>query len=182
MRKVIVSEFISLDGVIENPEWTFQFGSDEQQQYKYEELKESDALLLGRVTYEGFAANWPNMIEQTGEYGQWMNNYPKYVISNTLDKAEWNNSSVVKGDIAKELKELKEQPGKDILVFGSGALIQTLAQLDLVDEYRLMTFPIVLGKGQRLFGEGFKNQVLKLIDTKTFETGVQVLTYQVNRD
>ncbi|WP_152397819.1 dihydrofolate reductase family protein [Paenibacillus cellulositrophicus] len=182
MRKVVVSEFVSLDGVIENPAWTFQFGSDEQQKFKYEELKSSDTLLLGRVTYDGFAAAWPNMIEQTGEYGEWMNGYPKYVVTTTLDKAEWNNSTVIKGDFAEEIRKLKQQPGKDILVFGSGALIQTLAQLDLIDEYRLMVFPIVLGSGQRLFDKGFDNKVLKLVDTQTFGSGVAVLTYQANRD
>ncbi|MBB6670362.1 dihydrofolate reductase family protein [Cohnella nanjingensis] len=178
MRKVIVSEFVSLDGVMEEPGWTFQFGGEEQDKFKFEELKASDALLLGRVTYEGFAAAWPNMIEQTGEYGEWMNGYPKHVVSTTLDRAEWTNSSVIKGDIAEEITKLKEQPGKDILVFGSCALVQTLHNLGLIDEYRLMVYPIVVGSGKRLFQDGLNQTVLKLTETKTFQTGVVVLTYQ----
>jgi dihydrofolate reductase len=178
MRKVVLSQFVSLDGVDENPQWTFQFFSEEQQKFKYEELKASDSLLLGRVTYEGFAASWPNMIEQTGEYGQWMNDYPKHVVSTTLDRAEWNNTSIIKGDLAEEISSLKEQPGKDILIFGSGSLARTLMKLGLIDEYRLMVFPIVLGSGKRLFEEGIDTAVLKLADTKTFNSGVVVLTYQ----
>jgi dihydrofolate reductase len=178
MRKVIVSEFVSLDGVIGDPMWTFQFHCEEQDKFKFEELKASDALLLGRVTYEGFAAAWPNMIEDNGDYGVWMNDYPKYVVSTTLDKAEWKNSNLIKKNIAEEITNLKQQPGKDILVFGSGNLVQTLKQLDLIDEYRLMVFPIVLGSGKRLFEEGTDEKVLKLTDTKTLSSGTIVLTYQ----
>jgi dihydrofolate reductase len=177
MRKVVVSEFVSLDGVMEDPQWTFQFGSEEQDKFKFNEMKASDALLLGRVTYEGFAAAWPNMIEDTGEYGVWMNDYPKYVVSTTLDKVEWKNSNLIKKNIAEEITNLKQQPGKDILVFGSCDLIQTLIQLDLIDEYRLMVFPIVLGSGKRLFGDGIDKKVLRLAETKTFSSGVVVLTY-----
>ncbi|WP_282937530.1 dihydrofolate reductase family protein [Paenibacillus sp. RC67] len=180
MRKVVISEFISLDGVMEAPQWTFQFGSEEQQKFKFDELQASDALLLGRATYNEFAAVWPNMIEQTGEYGQMMNGYPKYVVSSTLDKLEWNNSSLIKGNIAEEISKLKQQPGKDILVFGSRGLVQTLMQLDLIDELRLMVFPVVLGSGQRLFGEGMDKKVFKWVETKSFSSGVMVLTYQKN--
>ncbi|MBA2714222.1 MAG: dihydrofolate reductase family protein, partial [Rubrobacteraceae bacterium] len=127
MRRVVVSEFVSLDGIVEDPRWTFQFGSDDRDQFKFEELAASDALLLGRVTYEGFAAAWPQMEEQTGEYGAWMNGYPKYVVSTTLQEPlEWNNSTLVEGDVAEEVSRLKDQPGKDILVFGSGDLVNTL--------------------------------------------------------
>lgn len=178
MRKVVVSEFVSLDGVMEEPRWTFQFNSEEQEKFKYDELKASDALLLGRVTYDGFAAAWPNMIEQAGEYGQWMNEYPKYVVSSTLDQVEWNNSSLIQGDLVEEIDNLKKQPGKDILVFGSCSLVRTLMKLGLIDEYRLMVFPVVLGSGKRLFEDGIDNTVLKLVDTKTFDSGVVVLTYQ----
>lgn len=179
MRKVVVSEFVSLDGVMADPHlWTFQFGSEAQQLFKFDELKASDALLLGRVTYDGFAAAWPNMIEQTGEYGRMMNDYPKHVVSTTLDKVEWNNSSLIKGDLAEEIAKLKQQPGRDIVVFGSCGLVQSLTKLDLVDEYRLMVFPIVLGSGKRLFEEGLEQKTLKLTDTKTFDSGVVVLTYQ----
>ncbi|WP_062231889.1 dihydrofolate reductase family protein [Fictibacillus sp. FJAT-27399] len=177
MRKVVVSVFVSLDGVMENPQWTVQFRSEETKQFKLDELKASGALLLGRETYVNFAAAWPNLIEQEGEYGRMMNDYPKHVISTTLEKMEWNNSSLVKGDITEEISKLKQQPGKDILVFGSCTLVQTLMKLDLIDEYRLMVFPVVLGNGKRLFGEGIDKKVLKLADIKTFGSGVVVLTY-----
>ena len=178
MRKLIVSEFVSLDGVVESPAWTFQFESADRDQYKFDELSAADALLLGRVTYEGFAAAWPQMEEQTGEYGAWMNGYPKHVVSTTLEEPlEWNNSKLVKGDLAEEISRLKDQPGKDIRVFGSGDLVNTLMQHDLVDEYRLMVFPIVLGSGKRLFGEGGDMKPLKLMETRTLGSGVVVLSY-----
>ncbi|GGH21216.1 dihydrofolate reductase family protein [Paenibacillus segetis] len=178
MRKIVVSEFVTLDGVMEDPSWTFQFACEGQEKFKYEELKSSDALLLGRVTYEGFAAAWPNMLEQTGEYGQWMNDYPKHVVSTTLDQVEWKNSSLIQGNLEDEISNLKKQPGKDILVFGSCTLVQSLMKLNLIDEYRLMVFPIVVGNGRRLFDAGLDTTVLKLVDTKTLESGVVVLTYQ----
>ena len=178
MRRVIVSEFVSVDGVIEDPSWTFQFSSEEQEQFKFDELSASDALLLGRVTYEGFAAAWPQMTEQTGEYGAMMNGYPKYVVSTTLEQAEWNNSTIIKENVSEEISRLKQQSGKDILVFGSGDLLNTLLEHDLVDEYRLMIFPVVVGSGKRLFGEGVDTTALKLLDTRTFGSGVVLLTYQ----
>jgi dihydrofolate reductase len=178
MRKLVVSEFISLDGVMENPAWTFQYHCPEQDQFKFNELKESDALLLGRVTYEGFAASWPNMIEQTGEYGVWMNTYNKYVVSSTLDQVDWTNSSLIKGDLTEEITKLKEQPGKDILVFGSCSLAQTLMKLGLVDEYRLLVYPIVLGSGKRLFDEGIDKTELKLTEVRPLPAGSVVMTYQ----
>jgi len=178
VRRVIVSEFVSVDGVIEDPSWTFQFSSEEQEQFKFDELSASDALLLGRVTYEGFAAAWPQMTEQTGEYGAMMNGYPKYVVSTTLEQAEWNNSTIIKENVSEEISRLKQQSGKDILVFGSGDLLNTLLEHDLVDEYRLMIFPVVVGSGKRLFGEGVDTTALKLLDTRTFGSGVVLLTYQ----
>lgn len=179
MRKVIVSMFVTLDGVMEAPDkWSFQFMSEEQEKFKFGELAGSDALLLGRVTYEGFAAAWPHMTEQAGEYADMMNNYPKYVISTTLEEAEWNNSQLIKRNLTEEVNKLKQQPGKDILVFGSGDLVHTLMQHDLIDEYRLMVFPVVVGSGKRLFRDGSDRKVLKLVDTKTFSSGVVVLTYQ----
>jgi dihydrofolate reductase len=146
MRKVIASEFVSLDGVIENPVWTFRFTGEEQQRFKYDELSAADALLLGRVTYEGFAGAWPHMTEQAGEYADMMNGYPKYVVSTTLEEPlGWNNSTLIKGDVAEEVSELKRQPGGDILVFGSGSLVNELMRLGFIDEYRLMVFPVVVG-------------------------------------
>lgn len=178
MRRVVVSEFISLDGVVEDPRWTFGFSSDDRDQFKFDELAASDALLLGRVTYEGFAAAWPQMEEQTGEYGSWMNGYPKHVVSTTLEAPlEWNNSTLVEGDVADEVSRLKDQPGKDILIFGSGDLVNTLMQHDLIDEYRLMVFPVVVGSGKRLFDEGSGTKSLKLVGTRAFDSGAVVLTY-----
>ena len=179
MRRVIVSEFVSLDGVMEEPGWTFRFSSDDRDRYKFDELAAADALLLGRVTYEGFAAAWPGMEEQTGEYGAWMNGYPKHVVSTTLQEPlEWRNSHLIGGNVAEEVSSLKEQDGKDILVFGSGDLVNTLLEHDLIDEYRLMVFPVVVGKGKRLFGDGIDTKNLQLVDTKTFRSGAVVLTYK----
>ena len=186
MRKVVVSEFVSVDGVMENPGWTFQFGSEEQEKYKVAELAASDALLLGRVTYEEFAAAWPNMMDQyegprrtaLGEYADMMNGYPKHVVSRTLQEPlEWN-ASLIEGDIAERVSELKRQPGKDILVFGSADLVSTLMRSDLVDEYRLMVFPIIVGSGKRLFGGGTDTTTLELVGMETFGSGVVVLTYR----
>lgn len=176
MRKVVATEYVTLDGVMEEPgTWSFQFWSEEAAKYKYDELFASDALLLGRVTYRGFAAAWPTMTG-TGEFGERMNSLPKYVASRTLEKAEWN-ASVIKGDVAEEVSRLKQQPGQDILLAGSGELLHTLMQHNLIDEYRLMVHPIVLGQGKRLFKEGH-TATLKLAETKTFSSGVVMLTYQ----
>lgn len=176
MRKVIVSEFVSLDGVMENPAWTFQFLSEERQKFKFDELFACDALLLGRVTYQGFAAAWPKMTG-TGAYGERMNSMPKYVASNTLTEMEWN-ANLIKGDLAEEVAKLKQQPGQDLLVFGSGELVYQLTELNLVDEYRLMVFPVILGGGKRIFKDGNAMKTLKLIDTKIFPSSVVVLSYE----
>lgn len=176
-RKLIVSEFMALDGVMENPQWTFPYGSEEQERFKYEELRNADALLLGRVTYEGFAAASPNMLEQTGEYGQWMNGYPKYVVSNSLSELGWTHSTLLQGDLQAEIAKLKALPGKDILVFGSCTLVQSLIKLGQVDEYRLMVFPLLAGGGKRLFGDSLPKTALKLTETKRFSSGVVVATY-----
>ena len=189
MRRVIVSEFVSLDGVMEAPErWTLQFGSEEQQRYKFDELAAADALLLGRTTYEGFAAAWPGMMDQyegpgraeLGEYADMMNSYPKHVASTTLQgPLEWNNSTLIGANVAEGVSNLKRQDGKDILLFGSGELVNTLMGHDLVDEYRLMIFPVVLGSGKRLFGDGSATtKALRLANTKRFASGVVVLSYE----
>lgn len=189
MRRVIASEFVSLDGVIEDPGgagefdrggWSFRFDrGPEGDKFKFDELAAADALLLGRKTYEGFAAAWPQMEEQTGEYGAWMNGYPKHVASTTLEEPlEWNNSTLIEGDVAEGVSKLKQQDGKDILIFGSGDLVNTLMQHDLIDEYRLMVFPVVVGSGKRLFRAGSDTKTLKLVDTKTCGSGVVVLSYQ----
>ena len=178
MRKVFVTELLTLDGVMEAPDqWSVQFRSDEAGQFKFDELLASDALLLGRVTYEEFAAAWPTM-EGTGEFGERMNGLPKYVVSTTLDEVSWNNSHLIKGNVAEEVAALKQQPGQDISIYGSAGLVRSLMQHGLIDEFRLMIFPIVVGKGKRLFPDGIDSAVLNLVDTKTFGSGVVVLTYE----
>ncbi len=177
MRKVVVSEFVTLDGVMEAPhKWSFPYWTDEIGKFKNDELSSSDALLLGRITYEGFAAAWPNITSE-GEYAEWMNGYPKYVASTTLENPNWNNSTVIKGNVGEEVSKLKEQVGKDILIFGSAALTNSLIQDGLIDEYRLLVYPIVLGSGKALFDDRSKVN-LKLVDTKSYDTGVVILTYQ----
>jgi dihydrofolate reductase len=177
MGNVVVSEFLTLDGVMEEPQWTFQFGSDSDHlQYKSTELFASDALLLGRRTYQGFAAAWPTM-QGTGEYGERMNSLPKFVASTTLREMEWN-ARLLEGDLAGAVAKLKREIARDILVFGSGDLVHTLQQLNLIDEYRLMMFPLVLGRGKRLFRDGGPEQIFSHVETTTFQSGVILLTYR----
>jgi dihydrofolate reductase len=176
MRKVVVSEFLSVDGVMEDPGgaeqfehggWVFQFDrGPEGDKFKLDEIFASDALLLGRVTYEGFAAAWPSRTDEVG-FADKMNSMPKYVVSTTLEEPlEWNNSTVVDGDVAEAVAELKREVDGDILVNGSAQLVQTLMEHDLVDEYRLMVFLIILGAGKRLFGETSDAVALRLMDAK----------------
>jgi dihydrofolate reductase len=186
MRRIVVTEFISLDGVIEDPGgaedfehggWSFQFNDPDGMQYKLDETMEHDALLLGRVTYEGFAAAWPGMTDEVG-FADKMNSMPKYVVSSTLERADWNNSTVLRGDLADEVRALKEQPGGDILVAGSASLVQGLIAHELIDEFRLMMFPIVLGSGKRLFDGVTGAPVLKLADVRQLGSGTLILTYR----
>lgn len=177
MRKIVVSEFITVDGVIQDPHlWTFEFWSDQTAQFKLNELVAADSLLLGRVTYEGFAAAWPSMTDEAG-FADRMNGYPKYVVSKTLTEASWNNSTIINDDVVGVIAALKGQPGNDVLVFGSADLIQTLARHDLVDEYRLMVYPLLRGEGQRLFSETLDAKKLQLAGTEQLGNGVIVLTY-----
>ena len=183
MGKLVVTEFITLDGVIEDPGggeafdrggWTFQFDRGEGDKFKFDELAASDAQLLGRVTYEGFAAAWPTM-EGTGEFGEKMNAMPKFVVSTTLKDPEWNNTTVLSGDLADEVGKLKQQFEGDILVAGSAQLVQSLLAGGLIDELRLRVFPVVLGAGKRLFAGGADATALKLVETR--QTGaVAILT------
>jgi len=186
MRRVVVTEYVTLDGVMEDPGggdgtahggWSFQFWSEEAGKFKFDELFASDALLLGRVTYEGFAKAWPSRTDEAG-FADRMNSLPKFVVSKTLEKVEWNNSKLIKGNIAEEVYKLKQQPGQDILVCGSGQLVHTLMQHDLIDEYRIMVHPVVLGSGKRLIKDGSEMKVLRLVDTKIFGSGIVVLYYQ----
>jgi len=179
MRKLVVSEYVTLDGVMEDPGgggWSFPFWNEEAAKFKYDELFTSDALLLGRVTYQGFAAAWPTMTG-TGEFGERMNSIPKYVVSTTLSEVTWHNSTLIQENVAEEIAKLKQQEGKDILVGGSADLVHTLMQHDLIDEYKLMVHPIIVGSGKRLFQQGSEKKVLKLVETKTFSSGIVILSY-----
>jgi dihydrofolate reductase len=187
MGKIVVTEFVSLDGVMEDPGgaegfkhggWTFEFDQgDEGNQFKLNETLEAEALLLGRLTYEGFAAAWPSMEDPVG-FADKMNSMPKYVVSSTLENPEWNNSTVLKGDLAEEVGTLKQEIDGVILVGGSAQLAQSLIELDLVDEVRLMVFPVVLGSGKRLFGEASDKRTLRLADSKTVGDGIVILTLE----
>jgi dihydrofolate reductase len=178
MRRVVWSEYISLDGVVDEPgEWSIPYFSDDLAKYKYDELFASDALLLGRITYEGFAAAWPTMEEIEGEFAVRMNTLPKYVASTTLEAAEWNNSTVIRENVPGEVSKLKQQAGNDILIGGSGALAMTLMEHDLIDEIRMLVHPIAVGAGKRLFEGANAPVALKLVDTQSFDSGVVALTY-----
>jgi dihydrofolate reductase len=182
--KLVVTEFITLDGVIEEPRWTFEFDRGEDgEKFKGDELTAADAQLLGRVTYQGFAKAWPAMAD-AGWFGERMNSMPKYVVSTTLtdDEADWNNSTVIRDDVAGQVKRLKTELAGDILVAGSAQLVQFLAGNDLVDEYRLMLYPIVLGSGKRLFDDGIARRKLRLVDHKTVGPDrILILTYEPAR-
>lgn len=177
MRRVIVSTYVTLDGVIESPEkWSLKFWNDEHAKYANDQLFASDALLLGRVVYQGFADAWPS---RTNEFADRINGLPKYVVSTTLEEPlEWNNSSLIKENVAEEVLRLKRQPGQDILMYGSADLMHTLMQHDLIDEYRIWVHPVVLGSGKRLFRDDGDRTVLRLVDTTTFSSGVAILSYQ----
>src|SRR5215467_3515891 len=170
MRNIIVTEYLTLNGVFEEPgEWSFEYFNEEAMLYKREELFSSDVQLLGRVTYEGFAKAWPAMPD-TGDFGERMNSMPKYVVSTTLTRADWQNSTIINKNVVEEIQHLKEQPGQNILVAGSGKLVHTLMQHQLVDEYRFMVHPVVLGRGKHLFTEGTGQVKLHLVETRAFKT------------
>jgi len=191
MGKIVVTEFVSLGGVMEDRGgaeafkhggWTFEFDSgDEGNQFKLDETLEADALLLGRVTYEGFAAAWPSMEDPVG-FADKMNSMPKYVVSSTLESPAWNNSTVLEGDVGEAVGKLKQEIDGVILVGGSAQLAQSLIELDLVDELRLMVFPVVLGSGKRLFREASDKRTLRLADSKTVGDGIVILTLERDRD
>jgi len=184
MRDLIISEFITLDGVIEAPGgeathphtgWTIDFFTDEQLQYKLDEVLEAEALLLGRVTYEGFAEAWP---PREGPFADKMNAMPKHVASTTLTELGWNNSTLVEGDASAAVAALKRGDGGPILVAGSGTLAHTLIEHDLVDEFRLMVFPVILGSGTRLFPQSSDKRTLQLVHTQQFPTGAVAQHYR----
>ena len=186
MGKLVVTEFVSLDGVFEDPGgaedfehggWTFEYDrGDDGNKFKVDELMEAEVQLLGRVTYEGFAEAWPS---REGEFADKLNNDPKYVVSSTLNDPEWQNTTVISGDVAGEIAKLKERTNGVILVAGSGTLVRTLLEADLVDELRLMVFPTVLGRGRRLFPAGIDRLKLRLAEARTVGSdGVQVQIYR----
>ncbi len=184
MGRIVVTEFVSLDGVIEAPGggedfrhagWTFEVDRGEQgDKFKLDETLDTEALLLGRVTYEGFAAAWPSM---QNEFADKFNSMPKYVVSSTLQAPEWNNSTVLTGDVAEEVSKLRAESAGDIVVHGSAQLVQTLVEHGLVDELRLMVFPVVLGSGKRLFGDTSDKMRLRLRDSELVGDGIVILIY-----
>jgi dihydrofolate reductase len=179
VRKVVAVELVSVDGVIEAPEeWAFSYSNEEMEEANASGMAASDALLLGRVTYEALAAFWPHQPGGTPMV-DYINSVPKFVVSETLEEPlEWNNSTLIEGNVAEEITQLKRQPGKDITILGSGVLVRSLLRNGLLDELKLMVHPIVLGGGKRLFEEGGDQKALELVDSKTFGTGVLYLTYR----
>jgi dihydrofolate reductase len=185
MGRIVVTEFASVDGVVEDPGgaedfkhggWSFEFSRGEEgDKFKLDEAFESEALLLGRVTYEGFADAWPS---REGEFADKFNGMPKYVVSSTLRDPEWNNTSVLAGDLTEEVSRLKDEIDGDIVVHGSPSLVQALLENDLVDELRLMVFPVVLGSGKRLFAETSDKKPMRLADSRTVGDGVSILVYR----
>lgn len=185
MGRIVATEFISLDGVIEDPGgsedfkyggWSFEFSRGEEgDKFKLDETLDSEALLLGRVTYEGFADAWPT---RSGEFADRFNSMPKYVVTSTLENASWNNSTVIKGDVAKAVADLRDQLDGNIVVHGSAQLVRFLLEHDLVDELHLMVFPVVLGRGKGLFGETTEKKILQLVDSKTVGDGVSIQIYR----
>jgi dihydrofolate reductase len=185
MGRIVVTEFVSLDGVIEAPGggeefkhggWSLEIErGPEGDQFKLDETMASEALLLGRVTYEGFAAAWP---PREGEFADKFNSMPKYVVSSTVQDPEWNNTTVLGGDVANEVAKLKQEVDGDIVVHGSPTLVQALVEDDLVDELRLMVYPVVLGSGKRLFGETSDKKPFRLVDSKVVGDGVAIFTYE----
>lgn len=187
MGKIVVTEFVSLDGVMEDPGgaegyrhggWTFEFDRGaEGDRFKLAELEEAEAQLLGRVTYEGFAAAWPT-IEDSSGFAEKMNSMPKYVVSSTLGEASWSNSTVLSGEPAEEVAALRRDVDGTILVAGSARLVQGLLRHDLVDELRLMVFPVVLGEGKRLFDGVAEKKPLRLLESRGFGDGVELRVYE----
>jgi dihydrofolate reductase len=185
MGRIVVTEFISIDGVVEDPGgaedfkyggWSFEFDrGDEGNKFKLDETLDAEALLLGRVTYEGFAAAWPS---RDGEFADKFNGMPKYVVSSTLKDPDWTNSTVLDGDVPESVAKLKQEHDGDVVVHGSAQLVQALIEHGLVDELRLMVFPVVLGSGKRLFGETSDKHTLRLTDSKVVGDGVTILVYQ----
>lgn len=180
MRKVVAAEFLSLDGVMESPDkWHFPYFNEEMGQAVGEGFAASDAMLMGRVNYEEWAAYWPQQDPEENPVAAQMNDVRKYVVSSTLEEPlEWSNSTLIKEDVAEEISALKNQPGKDIVISGSGTLVRSLLSYGLLDELKLMIHPILVGGGKRLFEDEAETKPLELVDSQTFSTGVLYLTYR----
>jgi dihydrofolate reductase len=179
MRKLVAVELVSLDGVMESPEeWAFAYSNEEMEEVNAAGMAASDAMLLGRVTYEGLAAFWPNQPGGTPMV-DYINSVPKFVVTEVLEEPlGWHNSTLIKGEFAEGVAELKCQPGKDISIIGSGELVRSLLEEGLLDKLRLMVQPVVLGGGERLFEDGVDRTALELVDSRTFATGVVYLAYR----
>jgi dihydrofolate reductase len=183
--RIVVTEYISVDGVVEAPSgteafervgWTDDFSRGQAgDAFKLDETMASDALLLGRVTYDGFAPVWPHV---PGEFADKFNTMPKYVVSSTLESPEWNNTTVLRGDVVEEVTKLKDRYERDIVVHGSPQLVQTLLEHDLVDELRLQVYPVIVGAGKRLFGPTSQKANLRLVEATTFDDGIHSLVYR----
>jgi dihydrofolate reductase len=192
MSKLLVTTFLSLDGVMQAPGgpdedrsdafdhggWLVPFADEDMERHVVEWIARADGFLLGRKTYEIFAAHWPRVTDPGDPVARALNRLPKYVASKTLNEVEWNNSTLIRGDVVEEIRKLKERPGGELQVHGSGGLAQTLIENDLVDEYRLWSFPVILGRGKRLFGEGTVPATLVLVDSRTTGKGVAIHTYR----
>jgi dihydrofolate reductase len=185
MSRIVAAEYVTADGVMQDPGgvgeiedggWSNPYWSDELAKFQTDLLFASDALLLGRITYEGFAASWPDLEHEAGEFATKMNTMPKYVASRTLKETEWN-ASLIHGEIPDEVEKLKQRSGQTLLIYGSGALVNTLLPHDLIDQYRLMIHPVVLGHGKRLFRAGDRT-LLRLVDANTTSTGVLIADYE----
>ncbi|MEP6730949.1 MAG: dihydrofolate reductase family protein [bacterium] len=178
MRKIVAGLFVSLDGVVEAPHtWHFPYFNDEMANAVTSQMAESDTMLLGRVTYQEFASYWADKGSDV-EFADKMNDTPKLVASTTLNSVEWKNSTLIRGNVAEELTQMKRQPGKNIAITGSPNLVRSLLRDDVLDELRMLVHPIVVGTGKRLFGDGGFQKPLKLVDSTTFKTGVVHLIYQ----
>jgi class 3 adenylate cyclase/dihydrofolate reductase len=190
--KLVVTAFVTVDGIIEAPgfdehrsgrnAWALRVQTDEDQVYNKALAMSADALLLGRRTWQIWAAFWPTQDAGDPELTAWMNTVPKFVVSNTLKRADWNNTTIISGDVAKQVADLKARPGGDLIVYGSPDLVDELLRHDLVDEYRLAVYPVVLGSGKRMFRDRIDTHHLRLVDTRTFPSGVVVLTYVPDPD
>ena len=181
MRKLVVSEWVTLDGVFDADtmeQWFNPYHSDDKAEYIQETILASDAILLGRATYEMLAPYWSALKNNEMGIADRLNSAAKYVVSSTPLKAQWNNSTIIKEHVVEEITRLKQQPGQDILITGSATLVQSLMQTDLIDEYRFLVHPIIMGSGKRFFKDGMDTTRLKLVKTNTFSLGVVLLCYK----